>query len=66
MNNKELQWIVTLIIGGLLFIVSLITAELFAEKIMYGGYIFTATTICGLVLMFIGMKKTMQHIASTM
>ena len=64
MDNKELQGIITLSIGGLLFLVNIIASALFAQKIPYGDYIFMVAMILGIVLMFIGIKKMMQQIVS--
>ena len=64
MDNKELQGIITLSIGGILFIVSIISSALFAQKIPFGEYIFTVALIIGLILMFIGIRKMMKHIVS--
>jgi MFS superfamily sulfate permease-like transporter len=64
MDSKEKQGIVSVSSGALLLIVSMIASAMFAEKIMYGEYLFTATSLSGLVLMFIGMRKIMQHTVS--
>jgi hypothetical protein len=61
MNSKEKQGIIAVSSGALLLVVSMIGSAMFAEKIMYGEYLFTATSLGGLVLMFIGMRKIMQH-----
>ena len=62
MNKKENQGIIIISIGGLLFLASMIVSSTF--NIRYGGYIFTALSILSLVLMFIGMKKIIQHTVS--
>ena len=64
MNDKELQGIIILSMGGFLFIVSIIASAIFAEKILYGEYIFTIALVGGLILMFMGIKKIMQQIVS--
>ncbi|MDD2950576.1 MAG: hypothetical protein PHU29_07295 [Sulfuricurvum sp.] len=64
MDTKEKQGIITVSIGILLLIFSMIASAMFAEKIMYGEYLFTATSLTGLILMFIGMRKIMQHTVS--
>jgi UDP-N-acetylmuramyl pentapeptide phosphotransferase/UDP-N-acetylglucosamine-1-phosphate transferase len=64
MNNNKYQGVVALLVGGLLFIVSIIASALFAEKILYGEYIFSTTLFSGLILMLIGIKKAMQNIVS--
>jgi uncharacterized membrane protein len=64
MDKKEKQGIITVSAGALLLIVSMIASAMFSERIPYGGYIFTATSLTGLVLMFIGMRKIMQHTVS--
>jgi UDP-N-acetylmuramyl pentapeptide phosphotransferase/UDP-N-acetylglucosamine-1-phosphate transferase len=64
MNNNKYQGVVALLVGGLLFIVSIIASALFAEKFLYGEYIFSTTLFSGLILMLIGIKKAMQNIVS--
>ena len=64
MKDKETQGIALLSVGGLVFIVSIIASALFAEKIAYGEYIFTIIIFSALTSMFVGMRKTMQNIAS--
>lgn len=64
MDTKEKQGIIAVSIGALLLIVSMIASAMFSERIPYGDYIFSATALGGLVLMFIGMKKIMQHTVS--
>lgn len=61
MSTKEQQGIITISIGGLLLIGSLIGSVIFAERLEYGGYIFTAASLAGLVLLFLGMRKIIQH-----
>jgi hypothetical protein len=63
-DSKEKQGIIAVSSGALLLILSMIASAMFAEKIMYGEYLFTATSLGGLVLMFIGMRKIMQHTVS--
>jgi len=64
MDKKEKQGIIAVSIGILFLIVSMIASAMFSEQIPYGGYIFTATSLGGLVLMFIGMRKIMQYTVS--
>jgi len=45
MNTKENQGIIAVSIGTLLLIASMIASAMFAEQIMYGEYIFTATSL---------------------
>jgi hypothetical protein len=63
-DSKEKQGIIAVSSGALLLILSMIGSAMFAEKILYGEYLFTATSLTGLVLMFIGMRKIMQHTVS--
>jgi hypothetical protein len=65
MDTKEKQGIIAVTTGILLLILSMIASAMFAERIPYGEYIFTATSLGGLVLMFVGMRKIMQHTVST-
>jgi len=62
--NKEKQGIIAVSIGGLLLVFSMIISAMFSESIAYGDYIFSATSLGGLVMMFIGMRKIMQHTLS--
>lgn len=64
MNTKEKQGIIAISIGLLLFIGGMIVSAMFSERVMYGEFIFTAVTLGGLVLMFMGMRKIMQHTVS--
>lgn len=64
MDAKEKQGIIAVSSGALLLIVSMIASAMFSERIVYGGYIFTAASMSGLVLMFIGMRKIMEHTVS--
>ena len=63
-NDQELQGTIILSISGLLFVVTIIASAMFSEKIPYGDYIFSAALISELILMFIGIRKTMQGIIS--
>jgi hypothetical protein len=64
MDTKEKQGMISVSSGALLLILSMIASAMFSERIPYGDYIFTATCLGGLVLMFIGMRKIMQHTVS--
>lgn len=64
MNTKEKQGIIAVSSGALLLIVSMIASAMFSEQIPYGGYLFSATSLGGLILMFIGMRKIMEHTVS--
>lgn len=64
MDTKEKHGIITVSAGALLLILSMIASAMFSENIAYGGYIFSASSLGGLILMFIGMRKIMQYIVS--
>ena len=64
MDTKEKQGVIAVSIGALLLIVSMIASAMFSERIPYGDYIFSATALGGLVMMFMGMRKVMQHTVS--
>lgn len=64
MDKKEKQGIITVSAGALLLILSMIASAMFSEQIPFGDYIFTATCLGGLILMFIGMRKIMQYTVS--
>jgi uncharacterized integral membrane protein len=63
-DSKEKQGIIIVSAGALLLILSMIASAMFSERIPYGDYIFTAASVGGLVLMFSGMRKIMQHTVS--
>ena len=64
MNKHENQGILAILIGIIFLLISMILSAMFAEKIAYGGYIFTVTSLSSLILMFFGIKKTIQHTIS--
>lgn len=64
MDTKEKQGIIAVSAGALLLILSMIASAMFSERIPYGVYIFTAASLGGLVLMFLGMRKIMQYTVS--
>jgi len=64
MDITEKQGIMTLSIGALLFVISMIASAMYSEQIPYGGYVFTAVSLGGLVLMFFGMRKIIQYTVS--
>jgi len=64
MDKKEKEGIITVSIGILFLIVSMIASAMFSEQIPYGGYIFIAASLMGLVMMFMGMRKIMQYTVS--
>lgn len=53
MDTNEKQGIIAVSVGALLLIVSMIASAMFSERIPYGDYVFTATSLGGLVLMFV-------------
>jgi len=65
MDSKEKQGVIAVSAGVLLLLTSMIASAMFSESIAYGGYIFSASSLGGLILMFIGVKKIIQHTTST-
>lgn len=64
MDTKEKQGIITVSSGALLLILNMIASAMFSEQITYGDYIFSAASLTGLVMMFVGMRKIIQYTVS--